>query len=76
MDKIISSAEARRRFAEVSDDVRTTRQGYLVVKHGKPWVRILPANEQVDNSIDQNLDGDINELFSQYDEALRELAER
>lgn len=44
MDKIISSSEIRRRFAEVFNDVSTNHQSYLVMRYGKPIVRIVPVD--------------------------------
>ena len=43
MDKIVSAAEANRRFSQL---LRSVREGdsYLVTVHGKPVAKIVPAN--------------------------------
>ena len=43
MDKIVSAAEANRRFSQL---LRSVREGdsYIVTAHGKPVARIVPAD--------------------------------
>ena len=43
MEKIVSAAEANRRFSQL---LRSVREGdsYLVTVHGKPVAKIVPAN--------------------------------
>ncbi len=43
MDKIVSAAEANRRFSQL---LRSVREGdsYVVTAHGKPVAKIVPAN--------------------------------
>jgi len=44
MQKIVSSADANRKFSEI---LRRVRQGhtYLITSHGRPVARIMPAGE-------------------------------
>jgi len=43
MDKVVSAAEANRRFSQL---LRSVREGdsYVVTAHGKPVAKIVPAN--------------------------------
>ena len=72
--KTISAAEARKRFAEITDEVRQGKTTYSIVRHGKEVARLLPpaGNEEVD----PNLDVDIQDFFREYDDVLTELAKR
>lgn len=74
--KTISSAEARRRFAEITDEVRQNKEVYSVVRHGKEIVRIMPPVSQDSNKVNPNLDNDIQEFFDKYNNVLVELAKR
>lgn len=71
--KVISTAEARKRFAEITDEVRLGAV-YVVVRHGKEVARIVPptANQEVD----PGLDADIQDFFREYGDVLTELAKR
>lgn len=44
MDKIVSAAEANRRFSQV---LRSVREGdsYIVTAHGRPVARIIPIRD-------------------------------
>jgi prevent-host-death family protein len=74
--KTISAAEARKRFAEITDDVRTTGTSYSIVRHGKEVARMVPPAIQPDAEVDPNLEGDIDEFFAEYKGVLEELAKR
>ena len=74
--KTISAAEARRRFAEITDEVRTQGTSYAIVRHGKEVARIVPPEDIVSDSIDPNLENDIQEFFDEYRDVLVELAKR
>ena len=45
MQKVISAAEARRKFSELLRSVKTG-QSYVVTSHGRPVARIGPVEEQ------------------------------
>lgn len=75
-DKIISAAEARQRFAEVTDEVRTQGVSYSIVRHGKEVARITPPTTLTDKEIDPHLEQDIDEFFNEYKGVLEELAKR
>lgn len=73
----VSTTEARKRFAEITDDVRTTGKTYSIMRHGKEIARIVPAEEgREDRSKDKELQEDIKRFFSTYGDALKELADR
>ena len=72
--KTISAAEARKRFAELTDEVRTKSVSYSIVRHGKEVARIVPP--QPIGEVDPNLEQDIDEFFSEYKGVLEELAKR
>ena len=40
--KTISTAEARKRFAEITDEVRQSKTSYSIVRHGKEVARLVP----------------------------------
>ena len=72
--KTISAAEARKRFAEITDEVRQGKETYSIVRHGKEVARILPPLNKENVKIDLNLDSDIKEFFDKYNDVLIELA--
>lgn len=72
--KTISAAEARKRFAEITDEVRQGKISYSIRRHGKEVARLLPPAIQTD--IDADLEADIKDFFSQYADVLTELAKR
>ncbi len=74
MEKIISASEARKRFAEISDEVRTQGVSYTVVSHGREQVRIVPP--QKTSSEKSDFSEIAKRVIKQYDEALTELAKR
>ena len=49
MEKLVSAADANRKFSEL---LRGVRQGhsYVVTSHGRPIARILPAGENEDST--------------------------
>ena len=71
--KVISTAEARKRFAEITDEVF---QGvtYVVVRHGKEIAQIVPPTAKQD--VDPALEADIKAFMNEYDDVLNELAKR
>lgn len=66
--KTISYIEAQRRFIEIIEEVHTKGISYSVFRHDKEIVRIIPPREVIDGNID--------EFFEKYGEALAELAKR
>lgn len=74
--KTISAAEARKRFAELTDEVRTKGTSYSIVRHGKEVARITPPLSTEDTEIDPRLEQDIDEFFAEYKGVLEELAKR
>jgi prevent-host-death family protein len=42
----INLRDANQRFSELVRRVEATGEGYLVVKHGRPVARLLPADER------------------------------
>lgn len=73
--KTISSAEARKRFAELTDEVRTKGTSYSIVRHGKEIAQIVPPRAQV-SSDDEDFNAAIKQFVGEYDEALAELSRR
>lgn len=74
--KTISTAEARKRFAEITDDVRLTNATYSIVRHGREVARIVPPTHLASPRISSKLKKELSSFFERYDEALKELAKR
>ena len=72
--KTISAAEARKRFAEITDEVRQGKTSYSIVRHGREVARLMPPITH--QNIDTNLEADIQEFFSEYGDVLTELAKQ
>lgn len=73
--KIISTADARKNFAEVTDEVRTKRVSYSIVRHGKEVARIVPPTE-TENAQSDDVNMAITQFVEEYDDALTKLAKR
>lgn len=77
MTKTISSSEARKRFAEIIDEVQKNKTSYSVIRHGKAVLTIGPPNSaNMSDSIDPQFDTDLKEFVEEYREALTELAKQ
>lgn len=74
--KIISAAEARKRFAQITDDVRMSKTTYSIVRHGKEVARIVPPTDSAAPRISPELKRELGNFFERYDDALKELANR
>lgn len=74
--KTISAAEARKRFAEITDDARTKNETYIIIRHGKEIARIVPPASEGNLRINPKLKKELASVFERYDEALQELAKR
>lgn len=74
--KVISAAEARKRFAEITDEVRTTGVEYSVVRHGKEVARISPPRPSVPADREQQFEKAVRRFVEKYDDALADLANR
>lgn len=73
--KTISTAEARKHFAKITND--TLLGGvYVVVRHGKEVARIMPPESELDVRISPKLKKELTSLFERYNGALKELAQR
>ena len=72
--KTISVAEARKHFAEITDELRSGTPGYIVMRHGKEVCRMMPPTDAQD--VDPNLEADIAEFFDEYGDVLTELAKK
>lgn len=72
--KIISAAEARKRFAEITDEVRQGKTSYTIVRYGKEIARLMPPATTQD--VDPLLESDIDDFFKEYGDVLVELAKR
>ncbi len=72
--KTISAAEARKRLAELTDEVRTQGTTYSIVRHGKEVARIVPP--QIKETSGQDFNAAIKQFVEEYDEALAELSKR
>ena len=73
--KTISAAEARKRFAEITDEVRTKGTEFSIVRHGKEVARIMPPQNK-NAAADQDFNAAVKQFVDQYDDALAELAKR
>lgn len=71
--KTISTAEARQRFAEITDEVRTKNISYSIVRHGKEVARLV-APQILDAPADKDFLVAIQHTIKKYDKALAELA--
>lgn len=74
--KTISTSEARKRFAEITDEVRLKGHSYSIVRHGKEVAQLIPAKDGPGLKIDPKLKDQLADFFNRYDETLRELAKR
>ena len=74
--KIISSAEARKRFAEITDEVRQGKTSYSIVRHGREVARLMPPAQESNLQISPKLKRELAGFFTRYDDALKELAKR
>ncbi len=74
MPKTISAAEARRRFAEITDEVRMGKESYSIVRHGKEVARLVPPSGNIDPEVDPNLEADMKAFFDQYGDVMEKLA--
>lgn len=72
--KVISAAEARKRFAELTDEVRTQGTSYSIVRHGKEVARIVPPQSQ--EAIEEDFNAAIKQFIEANDNALAELSNR
>ena len=72
--KVISTTEARKRFAQIADELRDGKTTYSVERHGTEVFRMVPTH--TNQEIDSNLETDIQEFFSLYGDVLTELAKR
>lgn len=76
MEKIISASEARKRFAEIQDEVKSGVT-YVVMSHGREQMRLVPPQPvNTTSDVDPNLEKDIDAFFSEYGDVLTELAKR
>lgn len=77
MIKTISVSEAQKKFSRITDEVGTKGQTYIIEKHGKKFVQLVPANQSLDQiAVDNNFEHDLQEFEEQYSDVLRELAKR
>ena len=74
--KTISVAEARKRFAEITDEVRQGKTSYSIVRHGKVVARMVPPTDTNSHRISPKLKKELGSFFDRYDKALKELASR
>ena len=75
LKKTISVAEARKRFAEILEEVS---QGtiYVIVRHGKEMTRMMPPETDDAPRISPKLKKELASVFERYGDALKELADR
>ncbi len=74
MEKTISTAETRQRFAELLDEVRTERVTYRILRHGQEVARLNPpgiAASDAGTTIDQ----EAGRFIDRYRDQLRRLAD-
>lgn len=74
MTKTISATEARKYFAQITNEVMYSHLEYHVVKHGKLGVKIIPAT--LKKNLDPNLKKHLQKFKNRYDYDLKKLAER
>lgn len=74
--KIISTTEARKRFAAIADELRDGKTSYSVVRHGREVFRMVPTTSADTVRISPTLTRELASAFTRYDSALRELAKR
>ncbi len=74
--KTISTAEARKRFAKITEEVRLEKTTYVIVRYGKEIARLTPPHTKMTPRIRPELKKELSSLFERYDEALKTLANR
>lgn len=74
--KVISTTEARKRFAAIADELRDGKTSYSVTRHGREVFRMVPTTSEETVRIRSTLTRELASVFTRYDEALKELAKR
>lgn len=82
MTKLITAAEARKRFGELVDRVAYSGDTFEITKYGKPAgvtlhrSRPQKNHDSKDRHVDPELERDLKEFEEQYHQALNELSKR
>ncbi len=72
MQKIISTADARKRFAEITDAVAFQGDEYIILKNGKEVAKLVPANTET--AVSPDLKAWIEDFSDSFTEDLQTLA--
>ncbi len=74
--KTISAAEARKRFAEIIDEVSFSETEYIVMKHGKNTAKITGTDANTSPTITPEIIAQVNSITKRFQEDLRTLADK
>lgn len=72
--KVISAAQARQRFAEITDEVRTQGVSYSITRHGSEVARLVAPYQNIGNDIDSAFTAAVSSSLKKYDKAFAKLA--